>query len=199
MHFSVQCVEPPASKEVLDFEECSALRYSAGYIICSLIKKITRSRHQLKQELVLCLREMIQGIYYLYMYNYNYVEFLYVDEEHESIKWTQLLDRGGLIHISDVCYYNMELGFRQNFTITSTETLKTTIPDKVLQNEDLQFYWSLVSVNWSDEVSTALLHMIVNQWITVRGFSSASAFIEMYKKTNKKTFQKSKGLRKSLI
>ena len=132
---------------------------------------------------------------------YNYVEFLYVDDidmEHESIKWTQLLDCGGLIHISDVCYwmfYNMELGFRQNFTITSTETLKTTIPDSITKRR----LTVLLSVNWSDEVSTALLHMIVNQWITVRGFSSASAFIEMYKKTNKKTFQKSKGLRKSLI
>ena len=71
MHFSVQCVEPPASKEVLDFEECSALRYSAGYIICSLIKKITRSRHQLKQELVLCqhfANYYIQQIKLLYIY-----------------------------------------------------------------------------------------------------------------------------------
>ena len=40
--------------------------------------------------------------------------------------------------------------------------------------------------------------MIVQHWITVRGFSFVSAFMEKYKQRNEKSTQKSKGLRKTL-
>ena len=69
----------------------------------------------------------------------------------------------------------------------------------MLTNDDLMFYWCLVSANWGEESNRELLRLIADQWITIRGFSSASAFIEMYKKENKKTCQKSMGLRKNLF
>ena len=43
------------------------------------------------------------------------------------------------------------------------------------------------------------LVMIIDMWITVRGFSFASAWIEKYKSANKKSVQKSKGVRKQLV
>lgn len=60
------------------------------------------------------------------------------------------------------------------------------------------FFGTLISVNW-DEESTELLQLIGNKWMTIRGFSSASAFMETYKKKHKKSVQKSKPLRKNLL
>jgi len=59
--------------------------------------------------------------------------------------------------------------------------------------------WSLVSSEWEETTSDVLLEMIVNQYVKIRGFSFASAWLEEYKQSNKKTTQKSKGVRKQLI
>ena len=40
--------------------------------------------------------------------------------------------------------------------------------------------------------------MITELWVTVRGFSYAGAWMELYKQRVKKTLQRSKGLRKVL-
>ena len=41
--------------------------------------------------------------------------------------------------------------------------------------------------------------MIVNEWVTIRGFSFASNWIEKYKQANKIKTGKSKGLGKKLL
>ena len=51
-------------------------------------------------------------------------------------------------------------------------------------------------MNWGDVESNDLLKLIVEHWITLRGFSAASAFNELYQQENKKSVQKSKALRK---
>ena len=43
-----------------------------------------------------------------------------------------------------------------------------------------------------------VLDMLVSLWVTIRGFSFASAFIEMYKQEKKKGLQRSKALRKDI-
>ena len=53
--FKVQDVSSKEQPLSLDFEEANALRYTAGYVIRSLAKKINRSKHQLKDEITLCL------------------------------------------------------------------------------------------------------------------------------------------------
>ena len=45
----------------------------------------------------------------------------------------------------------------------------------------------------------ALLTLVVDMWVTIRGFSHASAWVEKYKVEQKKSTQKSKGLRKNYI
>ena len=44
-----------------------------------------------------------------------------------------------------------------------------------------------------------LLELVTDLWITIRGFSYASAWIEKFKAENKKSVQKSKGLRKHIL
>ena len=66
-------------------------------------------------------------------------------------------------------------------------------------SEDVLFFlWDIISTNWEEKVISLLLNLMVQLWIKIRGFSYASAWVEMYKVTHKKTTQKSKGLRKEL-
>ena len=43
-----------------------------------------------------------------------------------------------------------------------------------------------------------LFEMIVDLWITIRGFAFASSWVEKYKMASKKSTQKTKGIRKKL-
>ena len=61
------------------------------------------------------------------------------------------------------------------------------------------FFGALLSVEGEEEESKALLELLVDHYITVRGFSFASGFVEKYKQAHKKSTQKSKGLRKQLL
>ena len=126
-------------------------------------------------------------------------------EEHDSEKWIKSIDRGGLIHVGDITYMlflSMEMELRKHLTAvnaTSSTGIKHNALQQILKNDDVLFYWGVTSVNWDAVESTKLLELIVEHWITVRGFSFASSFMEKYKKSTKKTTQKSKGIRKTLV
>ena len=62
----------------------------------------------------------------------------------------------------------------------------------------MQFLWSILSSDWDEKTGSVLLEMVVSQWVKIRGFSVASAWIERYKFTQKTT-QKSKDVRKRLL
>ncbi len=71
--------------------------------------------------------------------------------------------------------------------------------ESVTSDEDVLFYWTILAAEWEEEDEEALLPMVTELWITIRGFPFARSFLEIYKQANKKTVQKSKGLRKKLI
>ena len=66
-------------------------------------------------------------------------------------------------------------------------------------NESVQFYWTLLSVDISnEECAIKLLREIDTLWITIRGFSIAGEWLEKYKQEKKSGIRKSKSLRKEL-
>ena len=69
----------------------------------------------------------------------------------------------------------------------SLETFASTIRD----NEDVQFLWTMLSAEWEKGSATSLFQMVVTQWVKIRGFAYASAWLEKYKAAQKTT-QKSK-------
>ena len=172
----------------LDYEEHNALRYMAGYVIRSLTKKVDRSSHPLKTRLALCLQELGEED---------------SDGEHPSEDWLKNVDRGGLKHVNDATYLlftAMEETLRQHIgsgDANSQLNIKNA-STVIMDNDDVLFHWAMISVNWNEEEASALLSMMVEHWITLRGFSFASAFIEKYKQSCKKNIQKSKGFRKRL-
>ena len=172
----------------LNFEEKNALRYTAGYVFRALKKKLKKSSNPSKQELVLCLEELLGE-----------------EADEESHAWVTLIDRGGLNHVNDVTYMlfcAMELKLREVLAKNVKEgkdKLMESAKEEILEDDDFLFTWSILSVNWEEEESTLLMGLIVDHWITLRGFSHASSFMEKYKQDNKKVVQKSKGLRKQIV
>lgn len=78
------------------------IRYAAGYVIRSLLKKFGRSSHVLKQEILLCLNELSDTtskvIIYILLMKYVHVGSIAMDSE-DHMDWTNSIDWGGLIHI----------------------------------------------------------------------------------------------------
>ena len=155
-------------------------------MIRHLAKTIQRTALPKRDEIELCLLELIE------------VES---DEDDESEELVQSIDRGGLKHVTNMTYMAfeaMEVEFRKHLIISNvinTHKIKTEIEN----NGDVQFYWCIASVGWANDTAHTILGMIINLWITIRGFSTASGWLEKYKQAYKRTVQKSKGVRKQLI
>ena len=178
-------VESTDDEASLDFEECSAIRYAAGYVLRSLTKKLSRSKN--KQELINCVQEMAEG----------------ADESTDSsTEWVRAVDRGGLIHVNDSTYNvfaEIELVVRKHLKRKRARDQDLHgLVDLIVSDEKVLFSWSIASVNWEEEDAEVLLTMIADHWVTMRGFSFAKSLMELYKKKNKQNIQKSKGLRKQL-
>lgn len=175
----------------LTYEEKNAVRYAAGYVLRSTRKKILKSAHAKKNEMIEIIDALAQGS----------------DVEDDlSSDWLAIVDRGGLIHISDDLYQVFvaaELEIRNFFRIEKAQALASSnegkIVQSVLSNEDVLFFWCLVSIHFSDELSEVVLKYIVQLWITIRGFSFAKSYMEMYKQQAQKNLQRSKALRKKLL
>ena len=66
----------------------------------------------------------------------------------------------------------------------------------VLNCDDIQFYWTMLSVDIVDENhAIQLLKEVIGLWISVRGFSIAGVWLEEYKQV---CTSKSTALRKDL-
>ena len=113
---------------------------------------------------------------------------------------TYIIDHGGLIHVSDTTYMlfvAMEVEIRKNLSQLSLLTnFKEMAITNILGSQEFLQCRSEISINWGDE-SDDLKEMIVNQYVTGRGFSAAGAFIEKYKQKKQKIVQK-RALRKTL-
>lgn len=59
--------------------------------------------------------------------------------------------------------------------------------------------WSMLSADIDTEAfACELLEEMIKLWLTIRGFSIMSTWVEQYKASSETTTQKTKGLRKSL-
>jgi hypothetical protein len=77
--------------------------------------------------------------------------------------------------------------------------LSGVLVNAVLNNEDVLFCWCLLAAGTDDANVQMLLKMIIELYVTIRGFSFATSCVELYKQSIKKTLQKGKGIRKELF
>ena len=180
------------TQETLSYEEENSLRFIAGYLLRAIEKKIKHSSLLMKKDILVCILDLLED-----------------DDEpyDESSDWVKLRDRGGLNHVSNNMFmllYNMELEVKAYIASNTKQpadrfNLKDVLSKKLQSNVDIEYYWELVSENWGEKESSTLLSLIIDHWITVRGFAYASTWMEMYKNATKKKVQKSKGIRKTLL
>ena len=191
MHFPVAQSEhhTDTTMDNLSYEEANALRYTAGYVCRSVRKKIGGS-----DELKLCLEELLAD---------NDAEDI---TECSSTDWINICDRGGLTRVNDeafAVFVAIEQVVRQHFHKDKASNVFTgsrkELCATIVRNEDVLFYWCIVAADMDEENSTTLLQMIVESWVTIRGFSFAGAWVELYKQRTKKTLKRSKGIRKALF
>ena len=190
-------VESPEIHITLSSDELNALRYACGYVAHSLLKKYERRKNKEDKliQFISCLGEMA------------------VSGEGESVlayteHWFTIVNRGGLFPLNEnslAMFIEVEKCVRYylpRHVLSSTadkESFRENVHSKVLENENVQFYWTLLSQDIDNpEHAQELLQEIVTLWVTVRGFSLTATWMEVYKKKEKKTIQKSTGLRKSI-
>ena len=176
--------------EDLTYEEMSALRYAAGYV-CRAMRKEFKSN----PEILAAIDELIDDS---------------KGEGDEGLDWSndwmKLVSRGGLLFVKDTTYmvfHAMELVVRKHFCKELVAKLSpgstSMLIELVRNDENVQFYSCMLFAEVEEGVASILLHSIIKLWVTMRGFSFASSWIELYKQNAKKSLQRSKGLRKTLF
>ena len=96
-HFAVCSRTHVHHEPVLNIYEANTLRYAAGYIPRALRKKIQKSAEPLKDQLILCLLDLLDD----------------GEEEHvESHEWIVNIDRGGLCHINNTWSFKLDVTFK---------------------------------------------------------------------------------------
>ena len=125
------------------------------------------------------------------------------DEDGGTAKeWLDLIDRGGLQRINESMFQvmvAMEMELRKHLQHNKPPNFTQEITGHILNSEDVQFHWCNVACDWEENEAEALLHEVVKMWVTIRGFSYASAWVENFKSASTKSLQKSKGVRKKLV
>ena len=124
-----------------------------------------------------------------------------------TLEWIKSVDRGGLFYVNDntfILFQEIELKTQQllpEFLSSGSASPhgKQALIDTVVEDEVVQQYWWLIAVDISkEEDASELLHLIVEMWVNIRGFSLTSMWMEEYKKAMATTTKKSKSLRKDL-
>ena len=87
-------------------------------------------------------------------------------------------------------FHAVEMNVRRHFSKTSAPTLsagsKAALVESIVSEEDVLFYWSIISAKWEEKEEQILLWMLIEMWVTVRGFSFAKSMLEMYKQAQKR-------------
>ena len=178
---------------MLTAEEENILRYACGFIPFKLLKRYQKQSTQKAAQFVECLSSMaVSG-------QENFQDY--------TTEWIRKVDRGGLFCASEHAYelfYAIEREVRVQLpwhlqSYLHSDSCKKDLIEAVVNNDDVQFMWSMLSADIDNEaIAGELLKEIANLWVTIRGFSIVSAWVEQYKASMKTNTQKSRGLRKTL-
>lgn len=199
--FATECVASVSCQQdsvQLPPDELNAMQYACGYVPHKLLKKYEKLTDSKALCYVECLRSMA---------------VVEADSDFLSYtkKWIETVNRGGLFPLNDETFHlfvEIEKIVRTllpnhmiqvSASSVHVSTGLGSIIESVLQNDDVQFKWSLLAYNFdADDEAQELLCEIIQLWITIRGFSTTAMWMETYKQAKQSTTQKSTGLRKKL-
>ena len=181
----------------LTADEENILRYVAGYVPFKLMKRFEEQSSRQAAEYVECLSHMSVG-------------GEVTDFSTYTMQWLEQVNRGGLFHVSDETYIlfrHIELKVRELLPHTllasampfSTALTKDALVCEVVHDEDVQFHWSILSVDIEeDNDPNKLLKYMIELWVTIRAHAFTSSWMQQFKLKNRKCTKKQKGTRKTL-
>ena len=182
-------------------DELNILRYACGYVVLKVLKRYKQqlqSKARKKEnetgevQCEVCLNHMIGC-------GEDDAVTQYTSE------WFDRTNRGGLFSVNSATFtffLAVETVTRKHLPQCSIQNHKNTkdlIVKAIAENCDVQFFWTLISQEIDgEEDAIKLLEDIATMWVTIRGFSLASAWLEEYKRNKGVTVSKTKALRKKL-
>lgn len=196
---ALKVADVKSSAQITDFQS-NAIRYMAGYIAVKLLKKYRKQsknpKVQLKRKLFIrVLRAMkpadLPG---------------QPDSPLDYTKvWTELIDRGGLYHVSD-CVYNLFESIEvvvcrhiNTETYTPGSDIRKIILEEALSSPPITFLWENVAQaipTKYEKYSIELLTAIIDLWIMIRGHAFAKEWTmkseRKYKKATRKELKAKK-------
>ena len=177
----------------LQLQPVHVVRYAAEYVCRKVYKEISGSTQPNKEEL-------LQAIMNLVDMNRGQAASLAPTTE-----WIKAVDRDGLWHVTEgtfMLFQAMEEEVWEHFQMAKvsamSEGCRATVVKSVTENEDVAFYWCMLTTEITSNDADVLIHMLVELRVTIRGFSFTSGWVELYKEFNKKNLQHSKSLRKEI-
>ena len=183
------------TRSALTSDEMAILRYACCYVSHSLLKRFEKRPGEKYSHFVFSLREMA------------------VSRDEKDVleytqRWIDIVNRGGFFSLNDTAftfYVEIEKIVRdalpKHAFSCDTEKLsfQANVYNRVKENEDVQFYWAILSQEIDNpDDSQELLAEIIKLWVTVRRYAMTATWMETFKKKEEKTTQKSTGLRKSI-
>lgn len=193
-HLSTQ-INNTVETPVLTSDEENILRYVAGYVPFKLLNQYEKNLSSESADgIIECLSAMA-------------VNGEESDLLQYTTKWIDLVNRGGLFEINDTTYVffrEVEIKVRKKLFMAFNRTtvdrdLKDSIISTIASDDNVQFYWTILSVDIETEaLAIKVLKQIIGTWLTVRGFSIAGTWLEQYLQIRKQGSSKKKGLRTEL-
>ena len=174
------CVSSIKSRTAtLTSDEENIIRYAAGYVPFSLLKKHKKSSSALSSAYIDCLIGLSvcsaddddsDGTGVVSLMNY-------------TLEWMKRVNRGGLFEVSDKAF----LLFRE-IELTTRDALMSSLQSRHSDGKNdisslacadayVVSYWEQIACDLNNAQSMSLLKEIVDLWITIRGHSIAGQFL----------------------
>ena len=168
-------------------EEENIVRYASGYVAMKLGKKFKKQNGEKASQFMECLTRMsVMGDDSSF---YNYTK-----------QWVKSVNRGGLFLVGDSTFSFFKSMVQKLLPDhLSKSGDKKSLINTIVSDSDVEFNWCMLSVDIRDEEDAMeLLRMVVESWVTMRGFVLTSMWTEEYKRATAKNVKKGKSLRKEL-
>ena len=200
-----------STNETVDFtaDEKAAIEYIGGYIIRTVIRKISRKTALPYKNTMLYLVFHLLKDPESTINDSEDPEFPIndsVDQMIDTNGWCKLIDRGGLHQCTKEFLHTLfffETIIKGNIQVDEInlipiETIKQKILDNTTQWDECFYYTEeAASRDTFTAAKEELLKCVASEYITLRGFAYAARWMEKYK-YNRKSIKKSKGLRNKL-
>ena len=117
-----------------------------------------------------------------------------------TTEWMRKVNRGGLFYTNDQAYelfyaIEREVRIRLPQQLLSQHSCKSALTEAIVSNGDIQFMWSMLSADIDTEAfACELLEEMIKLWLTIRGFSTVSAWVEQYKASSEQLLKNQKDI-----